>query len=222
MEHAVPILSCDGRPALNRSQRRILVTGFQPFGGESCNPSEILLQSLKGDLAFNSQVEFLLLPVSFKESVEVLENAMLHNHFDAVFLLGQAGGRKSLSLERVALNWCEAKSADEVGFTPRAGGIVEVGPAAYFSSLPLDEWKAKLEAQGIPAEVSLSAGGFVCNHLYFWAQHLVKRREASTEVLFIHVPYLPDQVIEKPGQPSMELSVMLEGVKCLLQWGRRG
>lgn len=187
-------------------KRPLLVTGFRPFLGESLNPSQEILARLS-DLA---SVRTLLLPVSFEGSVAALKGAMAAADFSGLLMLGQAGGRSRISLERVALNWIETAHPDEEGARPATGVILPEGPPALLSSLPLESWRERLEARGIPAEVSLSAGGYVCNHLLYHASVLFP----TVPSLFTHVPYLPEQARE--GQPSLALNDMEAAVRVLI------
>lgn len=187
---------------------RILVTGFKPFLGETINPSEVLLEEIKKDFAVSKQVDTLLLPVSFTHGFATLEEHLKKNTYRCIFMLGQAGDRYKVCFERVGLNWIETQKPDEEGFTPQQGSIVKNESAALFSRLPLTEWDAELRAQGLPTKVSLSAGGYVCNHVYFKALYKFQN-DTKTSVVFIHVPYLPEQVQNKPaGTPFLDLETM--------------
>lgn len=195
---------------------RILVTGFKPFLGETLNPSEILLEHIQKDFAASGKVETLLLPVSFKNAFPYLEDFLRKRKYNRLFLLGQAGGRESVCFERVALNWVETQKPDEDGFTPDQGPIAPSGPSALFSKFPLNEWSEELKAQGLPVQISLSAGGYVCNHIYF--KTLEKfQNEPDVSAVFIHVPYLSQQVLGKPqGTPHLELEVMKKSIYSVL------
>lgn len=188
-------------------QPRILVTGFKPFLGETVNPSEILLESIKRDFA--ASVETLVLPVSFAQCFSLLTRQIQSHEYDYIFMLGQAGGRNKVCLERVALNWIETTKPDEDGYTPPQQKIDAQEEGALFSSLPLSEMAAALKEQGLPIKVSLSAGGYVCNYLYFRVLQSLKARKAPTEAVFIHVPYLTEQLPGKAvGTPGMDIEEM--------------
>ncbi|WP_374029741.1 pyroglutamyl-peptidase I [Bdellovibrio bacteriovorus] len=198
---------------------RILVTGFRPFLGERINPSEILLEWIKKDFTVSYPVQTLLLPVSFANASVELENKLAEGSVDIVLMLGQAGGRTKISLERVALNWIETEKPDEDGITPKQGKIdsQETAATALFSSLPLTEWKEHLTQRNLPVEISLSAGGYVCNHVYYKTLQAIYKKHVSMQACFIHVPYLPEQAVNKPGMPTMELTVMQETLSQILQ-----
>lgn len=198
------------------SKKRILITGFEPFGGESINPSQLLLENLQQESSFSADVDFQLLPVSFQKAAEKCLDLIEGNSYDLVIQLGQAGGRKSICLERVALNWMDAQK-DEAGFRPEGGLISSGAPSAYLSRLPLAEIANRLCQQGHDVSVSLSAGAFVCNYLYYKVSEYFEKTNARTQVLFVHVPYLPNQVEEKKeGTPSMDFVFMLAAVRALL------
>lgn len=188
------------------THRRILVTGFQPFLGEVVNPSALLLDWLKVD--FKDDVETILLPVSFQEAPKILQKQLIDQEYDLILLLGQAGGRSKVNLERVALNWIETEYPDEDGYLPQQGMIFSDESMALLTSLPLSDWKNQLVQQGLPVEISLSAGGYVCNYLYYSALRMQQRRGVTLNVCFIHVPFLPEQVLNKPQSPSMDLAQM--------------
>jgi pyroglutamyl-peptidase len=192
-------------------KNKILITGFEPFGGESLNPSQILLEKLQQDSAFSAQADFALLPVSFAQAKPLLEKLLLHNTYDRVFHLGQAGGRTTVCLERVALNWMGGVR-DEAGFLPEDSAIDLLAPAAYISDLPLRALSQKLKGNGFPVSISLSAGAFLCNYVYFQSCQILEKQGRGAKALFIHVPYLPDQVKTKPEKPSLEFDLMYESV----------
>lgn len=195
---------------------RILVTGFKPFLGETVNPSEILLEHIEKDFAVSGNIDTLVLPVSFSESFKVLENALERQSYERIFLLGQAGDRDKVCLERVALNWIETQRPDEDGYTPPQGAIAPLESPALFSRLPLTEWSAELKSQSLPVKVSLSAGGYVCNYVYFKCLQKF-RDEAKPLVVFIHVPYLPIQLQGKtPGTPALDIEIMKRALYPIL------
>lgn len=193
---------------------RILLTGFKPFLGETINPSERILEALRGDPA----VRTLLLPVVFAEAAPLLlETWRTEGPFSAVLMLGQAGRRDRLSLERVALNWIETEHPDESGACPPRGPIEPGGEGALLSEFPLEVWRKELSEMGIPTEVSLSAGGYVCNDLYFKV-----RRALGARALFVHVPFLPEQAARAGSAkgetvPSMPLETMVTAVRELVK-----
>ena len=195
---------------------RILLTGFCPFLGEKVNPSQIILEKIDQSEQFKSSVDTLLLPVSFQQAVPLLLEKMQQHPYDYVLMLGQAGGRAKVNLERVALNWLETEYPDEDGYKPQQG-VISAGPEqALFSAAPLSQWKESLERHGHPVVISLSAGGYVCNYLYYHALSWIKSQQTKTQACFIHVPYLPEQVVGKKEMPAMALEQQQEIIEKIL------
>jgi pyroglutamyl-peptidase len=191
----------------------VLVTGFEPFGGEDVNPSWMAAQALHGRMAAGHRLIGAQLPCVFGDSVEVLR-VLLHRYRPALVVgTGQAAGRSALSLERVAINVNDARIPDNVHAQPVDTPVVAGGPAAYFTSLPIKAMLAGLLAEGINAEVSQTAGTFVCNHVFYGLMHeLATQRDLQrTRGGFIHVPWLPAQ-----GQPSMRLDEIVQGLKIAI------
>lgn len=196
---------------------RILVTGFCPFLGEKINPSEILLDWLKRDFSLQDKVDTLLLPVSFATAAALLRERLDKKNYDVILMLGQAGGRSKISFERVALNWIETEKPDEDGVTPKQGVIVEGKDSALFSTFPINQVKDDLVLKQLPVSVSLSAGGYVCNYVYYHALLWLQENQTTSQACFIHVPYLPEQVVDKKDMPALELDVMKRVLEEVLQ-----
>ena len=198
-----------------RSGARILLTGFEPFGGESVNPSWQVAQALDGDEIAGARVMAVQLPCVFGRALPALDEALQRVRPDLVLCLGQAGGRCDFSLERVAINVDDARIADNAGAQPIDEPVVPGGPAGLFGTLPIKAMVAVLQAQGLPASVSQSAGTFVCNHVFYGLMH---RLQAHPGVRggFMHLPLLPEQAAHAPGQPSLPLAVLVEGVRLAL------
>lgn len=195
---------------------RILLTGFCPFLGERINPSQLILEKINHSEQFKSSVDTLLLPVSFQQAVPLLIEKMQKQHYDYVLMLGQAGGRQKVNLERVALNWLESEHPDEDGFKPEQGEISKGSEPALFTRAPLNQWKDLLDKQGHSVVVSLSAGGYVCNYLYFHVLSWINAQRLSTQACFIHVPYLPEQVLEKKEIPAMPIEQQQKIIEMIL------
>lgn len=187
---------------------KILVTGFRPFLGESVNPSQILIEWLQSSPDFSGSVETLLLPVSFKNAAPLLFDFLKNNEYDFILMLGQAGGRNKVNLERVALNWIESDHPDEDGYRPPQGPIAPQSEPALFTDSAVTHWQKALEEMELPVSISLSAGGYVCNYLYYQVLSEIKKQGKRTQSCFIHVPYLPEQCANKQEMPSMSLEVM--------------
>jgi pyroglutamyl-peptidase len=192
----------------------ILLTGFEPFDGESVNPSWTIASALDGETLAGARVVAVRLPTEFRTSLRVLRAALRRHAPTLAVALGQAGGRAALSLERVAINVDDARIPDNAGARPIDVPVVRGGPAAYFSTLPIKAIVAALRERGVPAEVSQSAGTFVCNHVFYGLQHALAGTRARSG--FVHVPYLPEQARARPGTPCLALGTMLDGVRTAL------
>ena len=180
----------------------VLLTGFEPFGGEASNPSWDAVRVLQGVRIGGHRVETRCLPVAFGESLQQLHAAIAETHPDLVICVGLAGGRTQLSLERVAINIDDARIPDNAGAQPVDSPVVSDGPAAYFSALPIKRLLVELQRDGIPVEISQTAGTYVCNHVFYGLMHeLENRRDASGG--FIHIPYSPEQASQHPGMACL-------------------
>ncbi|WP_077038363.1 pyroglutamyl-peptidase I [Pelomonas sp. KK5] len=200
---------------------KILLTGFEPFGGEGLNPSWEIARYLNGETLSGHVVHARRLSCVFGQALQELERHIDELQPSLVLALGQAGGRSELSLERVAINVDDARIADNAGGRPVDEPVVAGGPAAYFTTLPIKAMAAGLRAAGLPAGVSQSAGTFVCNHVFYGLQHLL-RQQPLVRSGFMHVPYLPEQSARLPATPagappSLGLTAMIDGVRLALQ-----
>jgi pyroglutamyl-peptidase len=195
--------------------KRILLTGFEPFGGETVNPSADVAHALHGLSVAGHDVVALELPCEFERSLSMLDDA-IRSHSPAIVLaLGQAATRSELCVERVAINLDDARIPDNSGAEPIDAPVVRGGPAAYFSTLPVKAMVAALREAGMPASVSYSAGTYVCNHVFYWLQHRFVGSDVRSG--FMHLPLLPGQAARRPGQASMGLQLMIDGVRLALQ-----
>ena len=200
----------------------ILITGFEPFGGEAVNPSAQLVLQLQGEvIAPGARVQSVVLPCAFDASLQALEAHLDRLRPRLVLCCGQAGGRSALSLERVALNLDDARIPDNAGAQPIDRPVHAAGPAAYFSSLPVKAMTQALRNAGLPAEVSYSAGTFVCNHVFYGLMHLAQQRPWLRQAGFMHLPYLPEQAARHAHAPSMALGTMAEGLRLALRTALR-
>lgn len=182
--------------------KTVLITGFEPFGGESVNPSWEVVSGLDNAIIGGFRVVARQLPCVFGESLTVLNGAIDALSPSLVLAVGQAGGRTDITVERVAINVDDARIADNQGQQPVDVPVVADGPAAWFSTLPIKAMVMAMRNAGIPASVSQTAGTFVCNHVMYGLLH--KLRDApAVKGGFIHIPYLPQQAAQHPGAPSM-------------------
>ena len=187
--------------------RHILVTGFEPFGGETINPSGEVVKQLEGMIIDDCRVVTRQLPCVFGESLTVLNAAIDELNPAVVIAVGQAGGRVDITVERVGINVDDARIPDNRGQQPIDVAIVPGGPAAWFSSLPIKAMVAAMREKGIPASVSQTAGTFVCNHVMYGLLHSLRHRSGAKGG-FIHIPYLPEQAAAHPGEASMAVETV--------------
>ncbi|HVJ66936.1 MAG TPA: pyroglutamyl-peptidase I [Caulifigura sp.] len=197
--------------------RTVLVTGFEPFGGESENPSQSIARELAGRTIADRLVASEILPCVYGESIKALKAAIRRHRPELVICLGQAGGRAGLTIERVALNLDDAPIPDNAGQRPIDQPISRTGPAASWSTLPVKAVARAIAMAGIEASVSHTAGTFVCNHVFYGLMQTLKRRPGIRGG-FIHVPFLPEQS-ERQGRnaPFMLLSQMVRGVEMAIE-----
>jgi pyroglutamyl-peptidase len=196
----------------------ILVTGFEPFGSFTMNPSQDLAKSLDGRRIGNCAIAGAVLPVHHLEASRHVSVLLQEMAPVAVVHLGLADGRARLALERAALNVMDYRIADNAGYRAEGEPCIPDGPAAYFASLPLPEILAALTAEGIPAYMSNTAGTFLCNQTLYRTLHEIAMRELTTRAGFIHLPLLPAMVaLSQTDQASMDLSLMLRGVETALR-----
>jgi pyroglutamyl-peptidase len=197
--------------------QKVLVTGFEPFGGEPVNPALEAVKLLATKTFANVEVITKKLPAVFHTSIRILKEAMDEAKPDIVICVGQAGGRNDITVERVAINVDDAKIPDNEGNRPIDARIVENGPAAYWSSLPIKAIVEKMREAGVPASVSQTAGTFVCNHTFYGLSHLIATEYPGIRGGFIHIPYLPEQAARHPGAPSMSVEVIVRSLKIAIQ-----
>ena len=198
--------------------KTILLTGFEPFDGETTNPSWELVRALDGKrIGKHSQIVGAKLSCVFGQALEELAKYIHAHQPTIVVCIGQASGRSEISIERVAINIDDARIADNQGSQPIDRAIVPEGPAAYFSSLPIKAIVASINAQGVPAAVSQSAGTFVCNHVFYGLMHMAAKQPAIRHAGFVHIPYLPTQAVHHAGAPSMSLEMMTRAILQLLE-----
>jgi len=194
---------------------RVLLTGFDPFGdtgrsSQPLNPSWLAVKALHGKRISGHLMVAAQLPTVFQASINELTRLLQLHKPALVVCVGQAGGRGAMSLERIAINVNDARIPDNLGAQPVDTPVVAGGPAAYFSSLPIKAMLQALQGAGVAAQVSQTAGTFVCNHVFYALMHALatKRGFKRTRGGFIHVPYLPEQ-----GAPSMPLDEIVHGLR---------
>ncbi|EKO3672708.1 pyroglutamyl-peptidase I [Vibrio metschnikovii] len=195
---------------------KVLLTGFEPFGEDSLNPSQALLNAKERLHVTGVEVIGCVLPVVRYQAAEVAINAIKTHQPDLVLMFGQASGRAAITPERVAINLDDYRIADNAGHQPIDEAIIADGPAAYFTTLPVKAMVEDLQQAGIAAEVSYSAGTFVCNHLFYAVQHYLSQHDIPSG--FIHIPALPEQVpATNPSLPSLGLEPLIAAVRVMIQ-----
>ncbi|RAT94910.1 pyroglutamyl-peptidase I [Brevibacillus sp. Leaf182] len=199
--------------------KTILVTGFDPFGGETVNPAWESVKELGKIESDLYKVELRQIPTVFEKSIEHLYTAIEETNPDIVLCIGQAGGRGDIAVERVAINVNDARIPDNEGNQPIDTPIRENGPTGYWSTLPIKAIVHELKQQGIPASISQTAGTYVCNHLFYGLMHYLAENEKKASVRggFIHIPYLPEQAARQAGQPSMALETIVKGLRLAIE-----
>lgn len=195
---------------------KVLITGFDPFGGESINPAleavKLLPENIEG-----AEIIKLEIPTVFRKALEKIEEAIEFHKPSIVISVGQAGGRFGVTPERVAINIDDARIKDNEGNQPIDISIYEDGKNAYFSNLPIKAMVKEMNDNGIPASVSNTAGTFVCNHVMYGILYLVDKKYPDIKGGFIHVPYIPSQVTTKPNMPSMSIIDISKGLELSIK-----
>lgn len=188
---------------------KILLTGFEAFDKSALNPSAEIVKGLNGDDLVTA-----ILPVVFGQASSKLKELIELHKPTAVLCLGLAVGRREITPERIAINLDDARISDNAGNQPLEQRIIADGPDGYFSTLPIEKMVASMKAAGIPASISLSAGTFVCNHIFYVLQDYFE--ESSVPSGFMHVPLMDEQRKEFPNLPTMPIRQMIAGVEIAL------
>jgi pyroglutamyl-peptidase len=191
---------------------KVLLTAFDPFGGEKVNAALKAVKLVSSRIGTVDIVK-LEVPTVFRKSIDKVVEAMKEEKPDVVLCVGQAGGRFDITPERVAINVDDARIKDNEGNQP-VGTIYEDGENAYFATLPIKAMVQKIRDAGLPASVSNTAGTFVCNHLMYGVLYHIAKRFPSTQGGFIHVPFIPVQVVDHPSpSPSLSLNDIVKGLE---------
>ena len=185
--------------------KKVLITGFDPFGGESMNPAYEAVKGLQDKIG-GAEIIKVEIPTVFNESIDLLEQAIDKHQPDFVICVGQAGNRFGVTPERVAINVDDARIPDNKGKQPIDHAIKTDGEPAYFSTLPVKAITEAIKKAGVPSTVSNTAGTFVCNHLMYGLLYLIDKKGLNTKGGFIHVPYASEQVLDKPTSPSLTIA----------------
>ena len=194
---------------------KILVTGFDPFGGDKINPAIEAVKRLPDEIN-GAEIIKLEIPTVFNKSAEVVKNAIKEENPDYVLNVGQAGGRFGLTPERVAININDGRIPDNEDYQPLGESIHEDGETAYFTQLPIKAEAKAIRDAGLPASVSNTAGTYVCNHIMYQVQYMRDKEFPNIKAGFIHIPFLPEQVVNRPSTPSMALDDIVKGLTAAL------
>lgn len=195
---------------------KVIVSAFEPFGGETINPSTLILNQLPAQIGDLELIK-ISLPVTFNESSQLLANAIDLHQPDYVLSLGQAGGRSTLTIEKIGINLNEAPIPDNAGQQPRNESIYPAHPDGYFTTLPIQQMLKFCREAAVPCALSYSAGTYVCNHVLFAALAHINEKKLRCKSGFVHIPFLPEQVIDKVNQPSMSLDLMVKGIESMIR-----
>jgi pyroglutamyl-peptidase len=195
---------------------KILVTGFNPFGQENINPAIEVVKHLP-DQIDNAEIIKLEIPTEFKKSVEVVRAVIQQHQPNYVINVGQAGGRDAITPELVAINFDDGRIPDNAGYQPQGVAIYNDGENAYFTDLPVKNIVANIRDAGIPSHVSTTAGTYVCNHIMYAVQYIKVHEFYQFKAGFIHIPFLPEQVVNKIGIPSLTLEQDVKGITIALK-----
>ena len=193
----------------------VLLTGFDAFGDEKINPASLVLEKIPKIIG-DANIHKLIIPTVFGKSASLIEEKIEEIRPDIIISLGQAGGRSHITVERVAINIDDASIDDNEGNRPIDSKIREDGAPAYFSTLPIKAIIKKLQESNIPASISNTAGTYVCNHIMYQDLYLANKYK-NIRAGFIHLPFLPDQVVDKNGMASMDLQTMVAAIKIAIE-----
>ena len=195
---------------------RVLITGFDKFGGESINPSSLCVNSLS-DVIDNIEIKKVTLPTVFKDSSRVLEENIKSFSPNIVICVGQAGGRSKITPERIAINIDDARIPDNIGNSPIDETIRKDGENAYFSTLPIKAIVDELNKNNIPSAISNTAGTFVCNHIMYESLYLTSKNYPNIKAGFIHIPYIEEQVKDKPNMPFIKKEDIIQALEIIIK-----
>ena len=195
---------------------RVLITGFDKFGGESINPSSLCVNSLP-NVIDNIEIKKITLPTVFKDSSRVLEENIDSFSPNIVICIGQAGGRNKITPERIAINIDDARIPDNIGNNPIDEAIRKDGENAYFSTLPIKAIVDELNKNNIPSAISNTAGTFVCNHIMYESLYLTSTKYPKIKAGFIHIPYIEEQVKDKPNMPFIKKEDIIIALELIIK-----
>ena len=194
--------------------RRVLISGFEPFGGSNLNSSQLVVEAISKESFSGLDLFTVVLPVEFGKAADVLLSKVKEIDPEIIIAFGQAEGRKALTPEKIAINLDSARIPDNAGELRVNKVIIEKGADGYFSTLPIEKMVKAVKECGLESEVSLSAGAFLCNHIFYHLQH--KLLESGIKSGFVHLPLVNEQIAQYPNQPSWALKDLIQGVKAAI------
>lgn len=195
---------------------RVLITGFDKFGGESINPSSLCVNSLPNNID-NIKIKKITLPTVFKDSSQILEQNIKSFSPNIIICVGQAGGRSKITPERIAINIDDARIPDNIGNSPIDEAIRKDGENAYFSTLPIKAIVDELNKNNIPSAISNTAGTFVCNHIMYEALYITSKNYPNIKAGFIHIPYIEEQIKDKPNMPYIKKEYIITALELIIK-----
>ena len=195
-------------------ERRVLISGFEPFGGSNLNSSQLVVEAISKESFTGLELFTVILPVEFGKAADVLLSKVKEIDPEIIIAFGQAEGRKALTPEKIAINLDSARIPDNAGELRVNKVIIEKGADGYFSTLPIEKMVKAVKECGLESEVSLSAGAFLCNHIFYHLQH--KLLESGVKSGFVHLPLVNEQITQYPNQPSWALKDLVQGVKAAI------
>lgn len=195
---------------------KILITGFDPFETDKINPAIEAVKKLPNEID-SAKIVKLEIPTIFGKCADVVHQAIIDEQPDYVLNIGQAGGRYGITPERVAINFDDGRIADNSGYQPRNHTIHEDGQAAYFTELPVKAMAQAIKNIGLPSYVSTTAGTFVCNHIMYQVQYFIDKEFPNIKAGFMHIPFLPNQVINRANTPALSLDDDVKGITAAVK-----
>lgn len=192
----------------------MLISGFEPFGGSNLNSSQLVVEAISKESFSGLDLFTVILPVEFGKAADVLLSKVKEIDPEIIVAFGQAEGRKALTPEKIAINLDSARIPDNAGELRVNKVIIEMGADGYFSTLPIEKMVEAINECGLESEISLSAGSFLCNHIFYHLQHQLL--ESGVKSGFVHLPLVNEQIAQYPNQPSWALKDLVQGVKAAI------
>lgn len=194
--------------------KKVLISGFEPFGGSHLNSSQLVVEAISKESLSGLELSAVILPVEFDKAARVLLSKVNDFNPEIIISFGQAEGRKAITPEKIAINLDSARIPDNAGELRVNKVIVEAGADGYFSTLPIEKMVEAVKGCGLESEISLSAGAFLCNHIFYHLQHQLLESEVKSG--FVHLPLVNEQIAQYPNQPSWALKDLVQGVRAAI------